>query len=232
MRFCLTPFEHGKVINVFPPDCVNVVNIVAKFNLGSPIDLKQLLKRCEFACVRQFVAVTLRHLPPKVMASVFNSGNVNIIGSTSPLVARDFAESFKNVIRDTLKMPELSVNNFYVSNYTAVCVFPFTVNLSRFIENEPQAVLSPYFPVVNYKSKGSRIDWGISSTCLRITGTKTEVQNLDTYSKCRALLEQYALQPGEDDPVVTRKRPRTAPAIVGDEDGDYDEDMILDMLEE
>lgn len=181
----------------FPPEVINVVNIVGTFNFGTDIDIEKLLQNCEVAEIKKFVAVKIRICPPRVTLSIFNTGSAIVIGATNRFVVRESADIFTKIVRKALRDDSVKINNFRFHNYTVSCKIPFEINLEKMLMNDPYTSKSPFFPTYEISFPNTKIKCGCSAIHLNITGIKSEAEAEFHYKKFKEHVFQYRLLPGE-----------------------------------
>ena len=110
----------------------NIVNIVSKFELGTPLCLKEIalqISNSEYN-PKRFNAVISRIQEPKTTALIFNSGAIIVLGAKDEDNSKNAAKIFGKKIKH-LGYNNAKLKDFEIVNIVAACDLKFNIELTK-----------------------------------------------------------------------------------------------------
>lgn len=205
--------EDEEKVVVHPPNVVNVVNVVATFDLGVSVDPQKLVDAYSFAywSPRSFPSVNFHTYPPRTSALVFATGIVVVVGCTSIWSARLCSDFYAELVRDA-GYPKAATNKFTVTNTTATVQYPFFLDVEKFQAANPEKdskrrrYVPTYFPgVISPKDAQKCTHTEFPGSC-NITGTKNPEDLLKSFASSYREYERFGLRSDSEEAKVAAER--------------------------
>ncbi|KAF0691043.1 Aste57867_17655 [Aphanomyces stellatus] len=177
---------------------VTIVNIVATFDLGLKIDLKDLVmnaRNVEYN-PRKFGGAIMRLRNPKTTAIVFGTGKVVLVG-LNDIDGADFAAQRVETIVRKIGYTDATAKHVTVRNITATANAAHRVRLeglllehARFCSFEPEL-----FPGLYYRMIGPKMCFTIfTSGKVIVCGAKSLVDVGNGFAKLMPVLHQFQMR--------------------------------------
>lgn len=193
--------EAANQVKLFPPGCMNIVNVTASFSLGVPfLDYDRILAKYDFAFVdlEKFPALIFHTQPPRTSALMYQSGQVAIVGSTSVWASFNVAHRYAELVRDA-GYPEAGVYDFKPSSYSATVRLPFVLDINRYSQFVDSPLLHSNFPflITNKKIlKNGKASHTLYLRNIVLTGAKTEQDLLTSFLERYPFYRQFSVPDG------------------------------------
>jgi TATA-box binding protein (TBP) (component of TFIID and TFIIIB) len=169
------------ILCVYPPNCVNVVNIASTYFLGKKIVAESIYKQCNYSCIKNQDPIAICVGPPHGMATIFNSGKVNMIGLDNVYAACVTAETVTKLARRYLNDPELTMKDLFVGNMTATYRLPFQIDIRKVEKTVPGANKPSGYPNVTIETdiNEGRLSLICAKDNVNITGAISKEQIIE-----------------------------------------------------